>query len=74
MRGFPLYETDFGWGKPAWLGIAKRVYRSVMLMDSRDGAGVEAWVTMDKEEMDHFLNDPDLSSMSVGSVKIKSRI
>ncbi|XP_062109535.1 vinorine synthase-like [Humulus lupulus] len=61
---FKLYEiADFGWGKPTWVNILPlpngAVRKLVTLMDTRDG-GVEAWVTMDKEEMALFECHPQL--------------
>ncbi|PON67272.1 Transferase [Parasponia andersonii] len=54
-------EVDFGWGKPIWATtpvISDRL-NCVTLMDTRDG-GVEAWVSLSKEEMDSFERDPQL--------------
>ncbi|KAH7575035.1 hypothetical protein JRO89_XS02G0038400 [Xanthoceras sorbifolium] len=52
--------VDFGWGKPAWVSFAQRPYKGVMLIDTKSGDGVEAWVTMDEEEMNYFQNDPTI--------------
>ncbi|RXH91010.1 hypothetical protein DVH24_020033 [Malus domestica] len=54
-----LYEADFGWGKPVWVasGGAKRgaeeapYMNMVLLMDTRSGDGVEAWVCLDEQDM-----------------------
>ncbi|KAK0581238.1 hypothetical protein LWI29_011645 [Acer saccharum] len=59
----PFYEVDFGWGKPAWVSLAERPYKSVMLLDTKAGDGIEAWVTMDKEEMAYFQNDPNITML-----------
>ncbi|KAI7984707.1 Stemmadenine O-acetyltransferase [Camellia lanceoleosa] len=61
---FPIFEADFGWGKPIWVSSGSRAIKnSVMLMDSMcsDG-GIEAWVTMDEESMIKFEQDPLLLS------------
>ncbi|KAK0582880.1 hypothetical protein LWI29_030689 [Acer saccharum] len=63
LRNLPFYEVDFGWGKPAWVSLAERPYKTVMLIDTKDGDGIEAWVTMDKEEMDYFQNDPTITML-----------
>ncbi|MCL7040225.1 hypothetical protein MKW94_004450 [Papaver nudicaule] len=35
---FPLYETDFGWGKPTWVSTAALAMKNmVMLMDTSSG-------------------------------------
>uniref|UniRef100_A0A2N9FTG6 BAHD acyltransferase n=1 Tax=Fagus sylvatica TaxID=28930 RepID=A0A2N9FTG6_FAGSY len=58
---YPLYEADFGWGKPTWVTIAGLVYKNVtVLMDTRDGSGIEAWVTLSEEDMTLFQRDQEL--------------
>ncbi|KAL7161511.1 hypothetical protein ACSBR2_042054 [Camellia fascicularis] len=61
---FPIFEADFGWGKPIWVSSGSRAIKnSVMLMDSmRSDGGIEAWVTMDEESMMKFEQDPLLLS------------
>ncbi|KAK4835367.1 hypothetical protein QYF36_024534 [Acer negundo] len=63
LRNLPFYEVDFGWGKPAWVSLAHRPYKSVMLIDTKSGDGIEAWVIMDKEEMAYFQNDPNITML-----------
>ncbi|XP_022719970.1 vinorine synthase-like [Durio zibethinus] len=48
---FPFYETDFGFGKPIWFEGGLRVNRNAMFLDTCDGEGIEAWITLSKEEM-----------------------
>lgn len=56
---FPFYETDFGWGKPVWACISSVPIKNVViLMSSRSGNGIEAWVTLDEQEMAKFQSDP----------------
>ncbi|KAL4271670.1 hypothetical protein GQ457_13G029180 [Hibiscus cannabinus] len=57
---FPFYHVDFGWGKPIWCATALSINRTVILMDARDGEGIEAWITLGKEEMAKFLQDPGI--------------
>lgn len=48
----PIYETDFGWGKPSWVCVADMVYKNtILLMDTKCGDGIEAWVCMEVEDM-----------------------
>ncbi|KAK2656427.1 hypothetical protein Ddye_009479 [Dipteronia dyeriana] len=56
----PLYEADFGWGKPIWATIvARQVGDNIFgLLDTSDGQGMEGWVVMSKEEMDQFEQGP----------------
>ncbi|KAK0581715.1 hypothetical protein LWI29_017089 [Acer saccharum] len=63
LRNLPFYEVDFGWGKPAWVSLAHRPYKSVMLIDTKAGDGIEAWVIMDKEEIAYFQNDPNITML-----------
>ncbi|KAI3975855.1 hypothetical protein MKX01_030700 [Papaver californicum] len=52
---FPIYEADFGWGKPTWASIGTIALRNtVFLMDTKSGDGIEAFVNMTKEDMDEF--------------------
>ncbi|KAK4429497.1 Stemmadenine O-acetyltransferase [Sesamum alatum] len=50
-----FYEVDFGWGKPVWVSSIDSsgpFYINLsVLMDSRCGDGIEAWVTLDEQEM-----------------------
>ncbi|KAL8550665.1 hypothetical protein ACS0TY_009179 [Phlomoides rotata] len=58
---FPLYEADFGWGKPVWVGSAMMTYNNlVTFMDPSSGDGLEAWVIMKKEDMRKFEADFEL--------------
>ncbi|KAL7254813.1 hypothetical protein ACSBR1_009041 [Camellia fascicularis] len=58
---FPFYDADFGWGKPVWVSVGYLVRQNAMLlMDTREGDGVEAWVSLSKEEMALFERDPEL--------------
>ncbi|PON37318.1 Transferase [Parasponia andersonii] len=53
---FHLYEMiDFGWGKSVWVTIPVATNQSnvVTLMDTSSG-GVEAWVTLSKQEIATF--------------------
>ncbi|XP_020229853.1 stemmadenine O-acetyltransferase [Cajanus cajan] len=59
--GFPMYEADFGWGKPVWFTTSGcPVRNSVVLMDARDGGGVEALVNMEEKDMARFERDDEL--------------
>ncbi|KAI8030290.1 Stemmadenine O-acetyltransferase [Camellia lanceoleosa] len=63
---FPLYEVDFGWGKPIWVSFATLPFKnSINFLPRRSGVGIEAWFFMkdddlakleaDKEFLDLFL-------------------
>ncbi|OMO68587.1 Transferase [Corchorus capsularis] len=63
---FQLYESaDFGWGKPKWVTYFIQYYllnlpNTFVLMDSSDGEGIEARVTMDEDEMPFFECNQEL--------------
>ncbi|KAL6983825.1 shikimate O-hydroxycinnamoyltransferase [Sarracenia purpurea var. burkii] len=57
---FPLYEADFGWGKPAWVGSASMPFKNlVVFMDAQSGDGIEAWVNLKEEDMAKFEVDEE---------------
>ncbi|XVF13474.1 hypothetical protein REPUB_Repub08aG0210800 [Reevesia pubescens] len=57
---FPLYEIDFGWGKPIWLVPALKLNRIIYFLDTRDGNGIEAWIALSPEEMTKLEQDPGI--------------
>ncbi|XP_059637500.1 stemmadenine O-acetyltransferase-like [Cornus florida] len=64
---FGFYEVEFGWGKPIWVGGATLGGSSVfmnlnILMETRCGDGIEAWVNLDEQEMDILQHDLELRS------------
>nr|UYB01032.1 acyltransferase [Iberis amara] len=65
----PFYEVDFGWGNPVWMGSASHtIYNNVVfvvLMDSKDGEDVEAWVGLPKQDMSVFLCDQELLAYAI---------
>ncbi|KAI3937252.1 hypothetical protein MKX01_018741 [Papaver californicum] len=62
---FPLYETNFGWGKPIWVSTCTIPMKNVIvLMDSNSsGDGIEAYVTLDKEDMAEFEHHEELLAL-----------
>ncbi|KFK44500.1 hypothetical protein AALP_AA1G265100 [Arabis alpina] len=57
-----MYEADFGWGKPVWVtGRGTSNFKNLMLLiDAKDGDGIEAWVTLTEEHMSRFECDEEL--------------
>ncbi|EEF47561.1 3'-N-debenzoyl-2'-deoxytaxol N-benzoyltransferase, putative [Ricinus communis] len=56
-----LYDADFGWGRPLWVGIDSIPLSNVVcLMDTRDGDGIEAWLTLGEENMALFESNQEL--------------
>ncbi|KAF5458634.1 hypothetical protein F2P56_022651 [Juglans regia] len=59
---YPLYQADFGLGKPTWVTMGNNIMfkNSIFMMDTRDGSGIEAWITLSEEDMALFEQDKDL--------------
>uniref|UniRef100_A0A7N2LQ64 Vinorine synthase n=1 Tax=Quercus lobata TaxID=97700 RepID=A0A7N2LQ64_QUELO len=60
---FPVYEVDFGMGKPTWVccsGIP--IKNTAVMISTKDGDGIETWVNMNEEDMAMFENDQELLS------------
>ncbi|KAL3636438.1 hypothetical protein CASFOL_020985 [Castilleja foliolosa] len=63
---FPLYEADFGWGKPVWVGSAGLTYKNlVTFVDTANGDGIEAWVNLRKQDMEKFEADLELQNFLI---------
>ncbi|XP_057791883.1 stemmadenine O-acetyltransferase-like [Salvia miltiorrhiza] len=53
---FPVYEVDFGWGKPARVCTVGMPYMNlVVLMDTPSGDGVEAWINVSDDHFFQFI-------------------
>ncbi|XP_050216253.1 stemmadenine O-acetyltransferase-like [Mercurialis annua] len=52
-----IYDIDFGWGKPLWVTCidlppnSTEYLNSIVLLDSKMGRGIEAWVFMDEQDL-----------------------
>ncbi|KAJ6380582.1 hypothetical protein OIU77_029474 [Salix suchowensis] len=57
---FPFYEADFGWGKPIRLSPALQLNRVSIFLDTADGEGIEAWISLSKEDMVMFEQHPGI--------------
>ncbi|CAI8615257.1 unnamed protein product [Vicia faba] len=52
---FPIYEVDFGWGKPTWVTTCGCPWKNfVILMDRKDGNGIDAIVNLEENHMTKF--------------------
>ncbi|XP_033132364.1 BAHD acyltransferase BIA1-like [Brassica rapa] len=64
----PFYEVDFGCGSPVWIGSTGHVIHNavfVMLMDSKDGEDVEAWISLPGQDMSVFVRDQEVLAYAV---------
>ncbi|PON64731.1 Transferase [Parasponia andersonii] len=58
---FPLYEYDFGWGNPAWVGSPALTFKNlVVFMDTKSGDGIEAYINLEEDDMAKFESDQEL--------------
>ncbi|WCJ36913.1 HXXXD-type acyl-transferase family protein [Euphorbia peplus] len=59
---FPFYEVDFGWRKPIWVTTTLKSNYCAIFIDTKDGEGIEAYVTLPKEVMAKFQENPTIRS------------
>ncbi|KAL0380185.1 UNVERIFIED_CONTAM: Tabersonine-19-hydroxy-O-acetyltransferase [Sesamum angustifolium] len=59
---FPIYEVDFGWGKPVWVSSASfSIKDMIMLFDSVvSRGGIEVWIVMADQEMERLRQDSEI--------------
>ncbi|KAK7382690.1 hypothetical protein VNO80_01671 [Phaseolus coccineus] len=59
--GFEFYEVDFGWGKPTYATtIAMPIKNLGVLTSTKDGDGIEAWLTLTTREMAQLEHNAEL--------------
>ncbi|KAG6763507.1 hypothetical protein POTOM_030926 [Populus tomentosa] len=67
-------KTNFGWGEPIWaghMGKAGSAFKNLtMFIETRDGKGIEAWVTLDEERMTILERDPEFLAFASPNPKI----
>ncbi|KAH7515590.1 hypothetical protein FEM48_Zijuj10G0042700 [Ziziphus jujuba var. spinosa] len=57
---FPVYEADFGWGKPMWVGSPALTFKNlVVFMDTKIGDGIEAYISLKEEHMAKLEGDQE---------------
>ncbi|KAJ6821030.1 pelargonidin 3-O-(6-caffeoylglucoside) 5-O-(6-O-malonylglucoside) 4'''-malonyltransferase-like [Iris pallida] len=60
---FPLYEADFGWGRPAWVAPVWTLLKNVVVSMGRgEVGGLEVWVSLEEDMMAEFERDVELIS------------
>ncbi|XP_038686646.1 stemmadenine O-acetyltransferase-like [Tripterygium wilfordii] len=61
----PVYEADFGWGKPTWISFINfNVPNKASFVDTKEGDGIEAWVSLREDEMAIFEHNEELLSFA----------
>ena len=64
LCNFPIYDIDFGWGRPVWVGSARLVFKNLVLFfDTKEGDGIEAWINLKEEDMAKLEKDKVLLSL-----------
>ncbi|ESW06116.1 hypothetical protein PHAVU_010G020900 [Phaseolus vulgaris] len=59
--GFGFYEVDFGWGKPTYATtIGMPIKNLGVLISTKDGEGIEAWLTLTTREMAQLEHNAQL--------------
>ncbi|KAI6686650.1 hypothetical protein NL676_032563 [Syzygium grande] len=57
---FPVYESDFGWGNPTWVGSPALTFQNlVVFMDKKSDNGVEAYISLRVEDMAALESDEE---------------
>ncbi|WCJ30046.1 HXXXD-type acyl-transferase family protein [Euphorbia peplus] len=58
---FRFYDADFGWGRPTWLStLSTNIRNFCILLDTKDGEGIETWITLSEEDMFWFESDEQI--------------
>ncbi|KAF9673369.1 hypothetical protein SADUNF_Sadunf10G0017000 [Salix dunnii] len=61
LCGLPIYEADFGWGKPVWAGSPRLTFKNqIVFTDTASGEGIEAKVQLTEEDMVKFQDTMEL--------------
>ncbi|XP_062104489.1 stemmadenine O-acetyltransferase-like [Humulus lupulus] len=61
---FPLYDADFGYGKPIWVSSADRCFSNIFVfMDNKTGDEIETYACFSPEEMAKFEVDKEFLSL-----------
>ncbi|XP_074356216.1 limonoid 21-O-acetyltransferse-like [Apium graveolens] len=60
---FGVYDVDFRWGDPVWVGAVRLTFSHVVTyFDNKEGDGIEAWINFKEDDMAKFKADQDLMS------------
>ncbi|KAK3420111.1 hypothetical protein EUGRSUZ_G00905 [Eucalyptus grandis] len=55
-----LYENDFGWGRPVLVSNTPSNFESIFLIDDEESRGIDAWITVGKDEMILLKQDSEI--------------
>ncbi|KAM6562436.1 hypothetical protein CsatB_022434 [Cannabis sativa] len=61
---FPVYDADFGYGKPIWVSSADRCFGNIFVfMDNQKGDEIEVYACLSPEDMSKFEVDKEFLSL-----------
>ncbi|XP_010044503.1 stemmadenine O-acetyltransferase [Eucalyptus grandis] len=67
---FPMYESDFGWDNPTWVGSPALTFQNlVVFMDTKSGDGVEAYISLRVEDMAALESDEEFMEFVISPGK-----
>ncbi|CAK9316498.1 unnamed protein product [Citrullus colocynthis] len=56
----PIYEADFGWGKPDWISSPALIFKNLFVfLDNKDGDGIDVYIHLQQEHMNKFEADQE---------------
>ncbi|KAG2278428.1 hypothetical protein Bca4012_041244 [Brassica carinata] len=61
------------WGFPVWVAPGSVDKTQVVLMDAKDGEGVEAWVTLPETDMAEFEHDDEMLVYATPSPSVRTK-
>ncbi|KAJ7950492.1 Vinorine synthase [Quillaja saponaria] len=64
LSQFPLYDFDFGGGKPIWVTCPMYNGNTIVLTSTKSGDGIEAWITLEEKVMDLVERDENLLAIA----------
>ncbi|KAI3448774.1 hypothetical protein Pfo_005439 [Paulownia fortunei] len=66
----PVYDVDYGWGNPIWLCTTALPSKNLtVLVSSRCGEGIEAWVNMNQDNLEMLETQIKLISTNVNDME-----
>ncbi|KAH6819441.1 hypothetical protein C2S51_003044 [Perilla frutescens var. frutescens] len=73
---FPVYEADFGWGRPVWVSYAGVPNKNCIFLFDCVGmeGGVEAWIVMTDQAMERLQQDVEFNKFTTAYGCNRSRL
>ncbi|CAI0455877.1 unnamed protein product [Linum tenue] len=71
--GMRFYDVDFGWGKPAWVTMARfpnPIPNLAVLLQSPVESGVEVWLTLHEKEMAILEQEPEFATYAKNNMPV----